>query len=71
MTKRHKRMIADRLDLIDRITKAYRRKPEEVGAVVQTYRFHDAPHNVSDVIFTCGYLPDSLLETLCEEVEKW
>lgn len=67
MTIRHKQMISDRLYKIMKITDFSKKEPELTFEVLKNYRVESVYQDINEI---CGYMPDSLLDEIVEDLEK-
>lgn len=66
MTKRHKKLIADRLYKINEIANIAKKDPEKTARILKDYRVEDDYENTERI---CGYMPDILLDEIIEDLE--
>lgn len=66
MTIRHKNMISDRLYKINEIVNFAKTDPEKAAAILNDYRVEQIYEDVERI---CGYLPDSILDAIVEQIE--
>lgn len=66
MTKRHKKLIADRLYKINEIANIAKKDPEKTARILKEYRV-EAEYEDAEKI--CGYMPDILLDEIIEDLE--
>ena len=67
MTIRHKQMISDRLYKIMKINSYAKKEPEKTAQVLKNYRVESEYQDIDKI---CGYMPDSLLDAIVEDLEK-
>lgn len=66
MTLRHRLMLTKRLSQIVDICSASKTDPERVRQVVRKYRVET---EYTDLAVILGYMPDSILDAITEELE--
>lgn len=66
MTKRHKKLIADRLYKINEIVNIAKKDPEKTARILKDYRVEDDYESTERI---CGYMPDILLDEIIEDLD--
>lgn len=66
MTKRHKKLIADRLYKINEILNIAKKEPEKAARIITEYRIENDYESTERI---CGYMPDILLDEILEDLE--
>jgi hypothetical protein len=66
MTKRHKKLISDRLYKINEILNIAKKEPEKAARIITEYRIENDYESTERI---CGYMPDILLDEILEDLE--